>query len=112
MEILHSDSDIVICIKPVGLDSEHEVPSALKEQLGGEIFTLHRLDKNVGGVMAYARNKAAAGKLSAAIETAASSRNMWRRYTAHLPSRAIGRIGCLRTAGKTRSLWSSGNEPA
>lgn len=67
MEILHSDSDIVICIKPVGLDSEHEVPSALKEQLGGEIFPLHRLDKNVGGVMAYARNKAAAGKLSAAI---------------------------------------------
>ena len=51
MEILFSDKDIAVCIKPVGLDSEMEVPQALKERLGGEIFPLHRLDKNVGGVM-------------------------------------------------------------
>ena len=67
MEILYSDKDIVVCVKPVGLDSEAQVPQALKERLGGEIFPLHRLDKNVGGVMVYARTKAAAAKLSAAI---------------------------------------------
>ena len=67
MEILYSDKDIAVCVKPVGLDSEHEMPDALKNQLGGEIFPLHRLDKNVGGVMVYARTKAAAAKLSAAI---------------------------------------------
>lgn len=68
MEILYSDRDIVVCIKPVGLDSEKEVPDALTEQLGGEIFPLHRLDKNVGGVMVYARQKQAAAVLSKAIQ--------------------------------------------
>ena len=64
MEILYSDNNIIVCVKPVGLDSEHDVPS----QLGGEIYTLHRLDKNVGGVMVYARTKAAAAALSKAIQ--------------------------------------------
>ena len=68
MEILYSDKDIVVCVKPVGLDSEAEVPQALKETLGGEIFPLHRLDKNVGGVMVYARTKAAAAALSKTIQ--------------------------------------------
>ncbi len=68
MEILFSDKGIVVCLKPVGLDSEHELPAALAEQLGGEIFPIHRLDKNVGGVMVYARNKAAAAALSKAVQ--------------------------------------------
>ena len=68
MDILYSDKDLAVCIKPVGLDSEVEVPGALKEQLGGEVFPLHRLDKNVGGVMVYARTKAAAAALSKAIQ--------------------------------------------
>ena len=68
MEILHQDKDIVVCVKPVGLDSEHDMPAALKELLGGEIFPLHRLDKNVGGVMIYARNKKAAADFSRLIQ--------------------------------------------
>ena len=68
MEILYSDRDLVVCVKPVGLDSEGELPAALKELLGGEIFPLHRLDKNVGGVMVYARTKSAAAALSKAIQ--------------------------------------------
>ena len=68
MEILYSDKDIAVCVKPVGLDSEAQVPEALKAQLGGDIFPLHRLDKNVGGVMVYARTKAAAAALSKAIQ--------------------------------------------
>jgi len=68
MEILFSDKDIVICVKPVGMDSEEEFPQALTEQLGGDIFTLHRLDKNVGGVMIYGRTKAAAARFSKLIQ--------------------------------------------
>ena len=68
MEILFSDKEIVVCIKPVGLDSEQDVPQALSQLLGGEIFTLHRLDKNVGGVMIYGRTKAAAAKFSKLIQ--------------------------------------------
>ena len=68
MEILYSDKNIAVCVKPVGLDSEGEVPAALKEVLGGEIFPIHRLDKNVGGVMVYARTKQAAASLSKAVQ--------------------------------------------
>ena len=60
MDILFSDRNIAVIVKPLGLDSEHEVPAALKEALGGEIFPIHRLDKNVGGVMVFARTKQAA----------------------------------------------------
>lgn len=67
MELLHICADFVVCIKPVGLDSESQMPERLREQLGGEIFTLHRLDKNVGGVMVYARTKQAAAALSKTI---------------------------------------------
>ena len=68
MEILFSDRDIVLCVKPVGLDSEIQMPAVLKETLGGEIYPVHRLDKNVGGVMIFARTQAAAASLSKAIQ--------------------------------------------
>ena len=68
MEILYTDKDIAVCVKPVGLDSEAQVPGLLKEMLGGEIFTVHRLDLNVGGVMVYARTKGAAAMLSRLIQ--------------------------------------------
>ena len=68
MDILYSDRDLAVCIKPVGLDSEAEVPAELKKALGGEIFPIHRLDKNVGGVMVFARTKQAAAALSKAVQ--------------------------------------------
>lgn len=68
MKILYCDRDLAVCLKPVGLDSETEVPNAIKESLGGDVFPVHRLDKNVGGVMVYARTKQAAAVLSKAIQ--------------------------------------------
>lgn len=64
MELLYCDKDIVVCVKPVGMDAEHDVPAAL----GGEIFPIHRLDKNVGGVMVYAKTRQAAAALSRAVQ--------------------------------------------
>ena len=43
-------------------------PNELKKALPGEIYPIHRLDKNVGGVMVYARTKAAAAALSKAVQ--------------------------------------------
>lgn len=68
MEIIYDDQNIVVCIKPVGLDSQHQFPAALKEQLSGDIYDIHRLDKNVSGLMVYARNKKTAAQLSKAIQ--------------------------------------------
>ena len=71
MEILFADENIAVCVKPVGPDSEHDVPNALCEALGGSFLAVHRLDRNVGGVMVYARTKAAAAALSRAIQDGA-----------------------------------------
>lgn len=67
MEILYEDRNLAVCIKPVGLDSEKDMPDALREAIGGEFFPIHRLDQNVGGVMVYARNRNAAADLSRAV---------------------------------------------
>lgn len=68
MDILFSDHNIAVCVKPVGLDSEHALPQALTDVLGGEIYPIHRLDQNVGGVMVFARTKGAAAALSRAVQ--------------------------------------------
>ena len=68
MEILYSDKNLAVLVKPVGLDSELEVPNALKDTLGGDVFPIHRLDKNVGGVMVYARTRQTAAALSKAVQ--------------------------------------------
>ena len=68
MEILYSDREIAVCVKPVGLDSEQQVPEALRAVLDGEIYPIHRLDKNVGGVMVYARTRSAAAALSRCVQ--------------------------------------------
>ena len=68
MQCLYTDKDLAVVLKPVGMDSESAVPAAVIEQLGGECFTVHRLDLNVGGVMVYARTKAAAAALSRMIQ--------------------------------------------
>ena len=68
MDIIYSDRDIAVIIKPLGMDSEHQVPAAIIEKLGGEVFPIHRLDLNVGGVMVYARTKQAAALLSKLVQ--------------------------------------------
>ena len=69
IKILYEDEYIIACVKPVGVLSQDggsaNMPELLKEH--GEIFPLHRLDKEVGGVMVFAKTHAAAGKMSALI---------------------------------------------
>ena len=67
MEIITQTPDLVICIKPVGVDSEKEMPQLLAQVLPGEFFPVHRLDMGVGGLMVFARSKQAAAKLGALI---------------------------------------------
>ena len=73
MNILYSDKDIIVCIKPSGVLSTDEpggMPSLLREALKdeqGEIRTVHRLDRVVGGLMVFARTQSAAAALSRQI---------------------------------------------
>lgn len=68
VELLYHDRDLAVILKPVGMDAESALPAAIIAELGGECFPVHRLDLNVGGVMVYARTKAAAATLSRLIQ--------------------------------------------
>ena len=70
MEILYEDSSVIVCIKPQGVLSQADknggesMITRLETYTGGEIFPVHRLDKETGGVMVYAKTKSAAAALS------------------------------------------------
>ena len=68
--VLFEDNNIIAAIKPVGVLSQAGNTADMISLLGegrGEIYPLHRLDKNVGGVMVFAKNKQAAAKMSQLI---------------------------------------------
>ena len=86
VEILYEDDDIIVCVKPAGMPSQgdkkgnkdlvrelkkHIVVEALKRKikLAGEpyVAVVHRLDRNVRGIMVYAKTKKAAAGLSKQI---------------------------------------------
>lgn len=65
MQFLYHDKYIVVCVKPVGVLSEpfsreKNMPQLLKKQTGAyQIDVIHRLDRNVGGVMVYSKSRKA-----------------------------------------------------
>lgn len=72
VKILFEDEHIIVCEKEVGMlsedsDSEESLPNLLKKQTNNEIYTLHRLDKPVGGAIMYAKTKKSAGAFSKMI---------------------------------------------
>lgn len=70
MDIIFSDSEIVVCIKPAGVLSQSSfsgdknMVAMLQEHFDSKIYPIHRLDREVSGVMLYARTATAAAKLS------------------------------------------------
>ena len=74
--LLFADRALAVCVKPAGVGSEQGgMVDLLQETLGGEIFCVHRLDREVGGVMVYARTKAAAAALSVSIAAGEMEKN-------------------------------------
>ena len=70
MEILYSDDRVCVCIKPAGVNSTDVpggLPSLVRDELGGNAFTVHRLDAAVSGLMVLARTRRAASDLSEQI---------------------------------------------
>ena len=75
IEILYKNRDFLVCVKPQGVPSQpdptgcEDMTSLLSAQLreggeSGDIFVVHRLDRATGGVMVYARTRAASAALS------------------------------------------------
>ena len=98
MEILFLDAKLLVCVKPVGLLSTDEpggVPEALREQLGdpgAPLYPVHRLDRTVGGLLALARTRRAAGDLGRAV----AEGHFHKEYLAVVPAAPTPPAGTLR----------------
>ena len=91
--VLFQNGDMIVCVKAPGLSSEQGgLPDLLREQCGGAVYPVHRLDAGVGGVMVYARNREAAAALSAQI----AARRMEKEYLAVVEGRPGQKNGELR----------------
>lgn len=87
--ILYEDDAILVCCKPVGVVSEPDRGRGLPELLGAQlcaagkpdaIFGVHRLDKQVGGLMVFSRRRDVTGRLTGQI----ARREMEKEYLAVL----------------------------
>ena len=82
--IIFEDKELVVCLKPkgvlsqIGKEGQKNMIDMLSAECGCEIYPVHRLDREVGGIMVYAKTKSAAGNLSAQV----SERVMEKHYIA------------------------------
>jgi 23S rRNA pseudouridine1911/1915/1917 synthase len=79
LDILYEDNYILVCVKPVGILSQPD-PSGSKDMISilngyleeknekAEMGLVHRLDRNVGGVMVFSKKGFIAAKLSKLIQ--------------------------------------------
>ena len=73
IDILYKDKSIIVCVKRPGELSQAGKPgeisllTELEQAHGAPIYPVHRLDRETGGLMVYARTKEAAARLSEAI---------------------------------------------
>ena len=79
MNIVYDDQDLLLCEKPAGvLSEEGGMPRLLREATGTQqIYCVHRLDRETGGLMVYAKNARAAAGLSAAIAAGKLRKEYW-----------------------------------
>lgn len=52
VQILYSDNELIVCVKPVGISSESPgLPDLIQKQTGKKAYPVHRLDQGTGGVI-------------------------------------------------------------
>lgn len=117
LEILYSDPDILVCIKPARVLSTDEpggLPSLVRAALGNEtadVRTVHRLDRVVSGIMVLARNAKAASELSRQIREG----EFEKEYMAVIhgkPEKQEGTLTDLLYRDKARKMTMVATEPA
>ena len=131
IEVLYEDNDILVAVKPYGLPSQPDKKNSenMVSMLKLRIFEkehrteepylapIHRLDRPVGGIMLFAKNKEAASKLSkqsedgemvkyyqAILSQAEPIRSVYRWLVKKLESGAIQSI--IQSSRKQRNLIS------
>ena len=117
LEILYSDPDILVCIKPprvLSTDEPGGLPSLIRSALGdpqADVRTVHRLDRVVSGIMVLARNAKAASELSRQIREDIFEKE----YLAVVHGRPVADKGTLTDLlyrDKARRMTMVASEPA
>ena len=117
MELIYTDDDILVCLKPARVLSTDEpggVPDLAREALGdpkADVRTVHRLDRVVAGLMVLARNAKAASELSRQIR----DDEFEKEYLAVVHGRPEEDSGTLRDLlgrDKARKMTYVAQEPA
>lgn len=69
--VLDKSKDYTVCVKPSGVNSEDGrlfgMPTLIEQKTGVKPFVVHRLDKDVSGVMVFANNSKTAADLTRQI---------------------------------------------
>lgn len=107
MDILYSDDRIVVCVKPAGVVSTDEpggMPDLIRQQLGVEVRTVHRLDQTVSGLMVFARTARAAGDLSAQIRQGSFEKTYMAVVHGQPPEQGIFRDLLIRDKARRMTL--------
>ena len=116
VEILFSDKDIVVCIKPARVLSTDEpggLPGLIRAAMGDEradVRTVHRLDRVVSGVMVLARNAKAASELSRQIREDAFEKE-YLAVVHGVPEAREGTLRDLLYRDKARRMTMVATEP-
>ena len=117
MELLYTDEDILVCLKPARVLSTDEpggVPDLAREALEdpkADVRTVHRLDRVVAGVMVLARNSKSASELSRQIR----ENEFEKEYLAvvhGMPEQDQGTLVDLLGRDKARKMTYVASEPA
>lgn len=97
MDIFFQDEHIVVCLKKRGVLSQQDMNGRenmidlLKNECKSEIYPVHRLDKEVGGVMVFAKTQKAAAELSKQV----ADRTFDKRYLAVIHSSPEEKSGTM-----------------
>ena len=71
--VLYKDPSVIVCVKPSGMLSQADekgekgLKELLEEDLKKPVYLIHRLDRPVSGLMVFALEQKAAGKLSTEV---------------------------------------------
>lgn len=116
MELIYTDRDIVVCVKPARVLSTDEpggLPELLRSELGdpnADIRTVHRLDRVVSGLMVLARTPQAASELSRQIRED-GFRKEYLAVVHGAPEASTGRLEDLLFRDKARKMTMVATQP-
>ncbi len=105
MQIVFENADFVVCVKPQGVLSAADAsgkPSMASLLAPRTVWPVHRLDREAGGLMVFAKSAQCAAKLSATVQSGAFYKEYLAVCEGMLPREGTWEDFSTTTGSKTR----------